>query len=109
MRHLIVQPADDGVQVMEGIAISNQATARGSAKNRRRWQAHVFHCATARDATKVQLAGGFHEMLHQGPENGRIANTMPLVPGVTQYQFFLRSAGCQERKARTSRKHSRCR
>jgi len=87
MRHLIVQPADDGVQVMEVIAISNPSDRawlgeKPAADGKRM----VFTVPLPADATKVQLAGGFHECCTK-VENGRITNTMPLVPGVTQYQF----------------------
>jgi hypothetical protein len=46
----------------------------------------VFTVPLPADATKVQLVGGFHDCCTK-VENGRITNTMPLVPGVTQYQF----------------------
>jgi hypothetical protein len=87
MRHLIVQPADDGVHVMEVIAISNPSDRawlgeKPGADGKRT----VFTVPLPANATKVQLAGGFHECCAK-IENGRITNTMALVPGVTQYQF----------------------
>lgn len=87
MRHLIVQPADDGVHVMEVIAISNPADrAWLGEKPGTDGKRTVFTVPLPADAIKVQLAGGFHECCSK-IENGKITNTMALVPGVTQYQF----------------------
>jgi len=88
MRHVMLQPAPEGgVQVMDMIAIDNATdrayvgvvSAADGAKK-------VFEIPLPAGATNVQFSGGFHDCCTK-VQNGKVINTMAIVPGTTQYQL----------------------
>jgi len=86
MRHIMLQPSAAGVQVMDMIAVDNAtdrayvgtAAADGSRK--------AFEIPLPAGATDVQFSGGFHDCCTK-IENGKVINSMAIVPGTTQYQL----------------------
>jgi hypothetical protein len=86
MRHLMVQPVAGGVEVMDMMVVENPADrawvgAAGDDGKRR-----TFEVAVPKGAKDLKLGGGYHDCCVT-VEDGRIINTMAVIPGVTQYQM----------------------
>jgi hypothetical protein len=88
MRHAIVHAAQDGLHVMEVVAIQNPGDrawvgdATGAADGKRT----TFNFPLPAGAANVAVGGAFHDCCTKVAD-GKIVNTMAIVPGVTQYQF----------------------
>jgi hypothetical protein len=92
MQHIMLQPTVEGVQVMEMLSVENPTD--------RAWTGKQLSATGGTDAAKpittvfplpagatnVQLVGGFHECCVK-TEGDRIVNSMPLVPGNTQFRI----------------------
>jgi hypothetical protein len=87
MQHMIVQPVEGGVQVMEVLAIANPTDrAWIGTKQSGAEKPVTFTIQLPTGASDVTLVGGFHECC-TSIANGQIVNSMALVPGTTKYQF----------------------
>jgi hypothetical protein len=87
MRHAVVHAGDDGLHVMEVMAIENPtdrawAGEAPGADGKRT----TFVLPLPAGAGNVKVGAGFHDCCTTIAD-GKITNTMALVPGVTQYQF----------------------
>ena len=89
MRHVMLQPAANGVQVIDMLAIDNAtdrafigAPGSDGADGRRM----TFALPIPVGARDVKLVGGFHDCCSK-VVNGFVASTMAIVPGTTQYQL----------------------
>jgi hypothetical protein len=86
MQHVMLEPATDCVRVVEMLAVSNPTNrawiGKLGADNKRTTQTFLLPA----DATDVQLAGGFHDCCTK-IEQGKVINSMALVPGTSQYRI----------------------
>ena len=88
MQHLLIQPAAEGVSVMEMFAVENptdRAWIGSGAPNAEGKRATTVFPLPA-GAKDVQLAGGFHECCAK-VEGDKVTNSMALVPGVSQFRI----------------------
>jgi hypothetical protein len=86
MRHVIVEPTNGGVQVIEMLAVANpidHAWVGAAGADGKRTTFAIDLPTAAKD---VQLGGAFHECCVK-VENGKVTNSMALVPGTTEYQL----------------------
>jgi hypothetical protein len=86
MRHVIVEPFGDAVNVVEMLAIQNPTdkawTGVADSSSGKR---ATFTLPLPQGATNITLSGGFHDCC-VNTDGGKLTNTMALIPGVTQYQ-----------------------
>jgi hypothetical protein len=89
MRHVMLHPSREGVQVIDMLAIDNAtdrafigAAGSDGADGRRM----TFALPIPAGARDVKLVSGFHDCCSK-VEHGYVASTMAIVPGTTQYQL----------------------
>lgn len=86
MRHVMIQSTENGVQVMEMLAVDNASDRAFTGIVAPDGSKLTFKLPIPATAKDVQLAGGFHDCCTK-IEPGQIVNTMAIVPGTTQFQF----------------------
>jgi hypothetical protein len=86
MRHVMLQPTEAGVQVIDMLAIDNATDRAYVGTPGSDGKPVTFELPLPANATDVQLSGAFHDCCTQ-IVGGKIINTMAIVPGNTQYQI----------------------
>jgi hypothetical protein len=86
MRHVMLQPTAEGVQVTDMLAIDNATDRAYVGVSGPDGSKTTFQLPLPANSTNVQLLGGFHDCCTK-IENGRIINSMAIIPGTTQYRL----------------------
>lgn len=86
MRHLIAQPAQGKLHVMEVLSVQNPSDRAWRGEVRPDGKRAAFVLPLPPGAADVQLVQGFHDCCSV-IEGGSVIETKPLPPGVTQYRL----------------------
>jgi hypothetical protein len=85
MRHVMVEPTEGGLQVMEMIAIENPSDRAWIGEPTPDGKHATFTLDLPAGAEQIQLVGGLHDCCTK-IEGTKLTNTMALVPGQTQFR-----------------------
>jgi hypothetical protein len=86
MRHVMVEPTEGGLQVMDMIAIENPSDRAWIGTPTSDGKRATFSIDLPAGAEQIQLVGGAHDCCNK-IEGTKVTNTMPLVPGQTQLRI----------------------
>lgn len=86
MRHIMAEPTTEGLHVMEMLAIENPADRSWIGKANEKGERRTLALPLPAGAIKAKAANGAHDCCAV-TVNGMLIDSMPLIPGVTQFQF----------------------
>lgn len=86
MRHIMVQPTVEGLHVAEMLSIENPADRSWIGPADDKGHRKTLLLPLPPGAIKARAANGEHDCCAV-PVDGMLADSMPLLPGVTQFQF----------------------
>jgi hypothetical protein len=86
MRHVMIEPTEGGLQVMDMIAIENPSDRAWTGTPTADGKRAIFSIELPKGAEQIQLVAGFHDCCTK-IEGNKVTNTMPLLPGQTQLRL----------------------
>ena len=85
MRHVIVEPTPDGARVTEALSLENPTDRSWIGAARQDGKRQTVTLAVPDGAGQFRFSGGGETSVKI--EKGKLVNTLPLMPGVSQVQF----------------------
>jgi hypothetical protein len=85
MRHIIIEPTAEGARVTEVVALENPGDRSWLGAARPDGKRQTVSLAVSAGADEFRFGAGGEESVKI--ENGRLVNTLPLMPGVSQVQY----------------------
>ncbi len=86
MRHLVIEPSQEGLAVVEMLAIENPTDRAYTGAPNPHGKKETFTLPLPAGAAHVQIVGGFDSCCTR-VEDGRLITGTSILPGTSQYQF----------------------